>query len=175
MNTEGINGMNHTSISTPLLIPVVPNYRTSLPPLWPHVYPLCNWSTRARMRVISGSSIHVINPRVLEDVLRRRFHRGARTSGNLMVHWNDWRSIQAFQDSCNYHANEYGETKPRVAPVRLEVNNPYGRVKEVIDCLRELVGMLNTTEIIDILTQHVCEVPDVDRVSFVNYLLSLPR
>jgi hypothetical protein len=91
-----------------------------------------------------------------------------------MVHWNDLRSIQAFQDSCNYYANEYGETKTRVAPIRLKVNNSYGRSKEVIDCLRELVGILSTTEIIDILTQHVCEAPDVDRVSFVNYLLSLP-
>ena len=154
----------------PPLVPVVPNYRVSLPPLWSHVLPLCSRSDGSRMRIMQGSSVKVINPSVLVDMLRRRFRRGARTDRELTIAASDSTSLRAFEHSCESLLEHHTDIPPNLGSLRLRVSS---ESKQILECLHELAPVLTTFEIVDILRKHVFAVPNVDRVTFVNCMLNM--
>ena len=160
---------------TQSLIPIVPEYRTSPPPLWPHVVPLCSWSIRVTLKILAGPSVDAINPQVVVNILRRRFHRGARLPGNLIVHLSDSKSIRAFGESCS--SADFDAQLPYTVstPGQLKLN-AHSNVAEILDSLHKVATVLSTTELIDILKHYVfVTAPNVDRVSFINSILRLSR
>lgn len=151
---------------------IIPDYRTKLPPLWSHVVPLCFRSNGSRMRISRCSTVDRVNPSVLKDTIRRRFHRGVVSHGTLAIYPDDSVSLRAHEKSCEMAAEDSGESYSLCDPLRLSVRCETNSL-QIIDCLRQLAPALTTIEIVDILRNYVFTIPNVDRTSFVNCLLNM--
>ena len=159
-------------ICTPQLEPIIPRYRTSLPSLWPHVFPLCSDTNGKSLPIKRCHSVKVINPSVLEETLRRRFRRGCIPPGKFNVHLNDSDSVRAFEQVCEQFADNVTCRSYSVArlPPKLR-SDP--KCQAIVDCLHELAPFLSTFEVADILRDHIFALPAMDRVTLINCLLNM--
>jgi hypothetical protein len=153
-----------------VLQPVKTLFQTVTPEVWPHVFPLHSMPHHHLLR--GGQSVNVIKTEILEDILRRRFRRGARQFSNPSVHVSDSHTIEAFREACESLSHEknsiYLDNRTRSFLQYGSTN----RVLHIINQLYELANVLTISEIVAILKETLFEDQSISDTEVANLLIS---
>jgi hypothetical protein len=153
-----------------LMQPIRNLFRTKEPAIWPHLFPLNSMSHQYSLR--GGQSVNIIQPEIIEDILRRRFRRGSRQCCDPNVFLSDCRTIDAFRESCESFAREPNIDLRDRRPQSLLIVGSVNHAMQILNELYELANVLTISEISKILKESVFENESLSDETLVNLLNS---